>query len=167
MVQDTENSLPGNRGILIVEDNPGDVRLMREALRNIEPSVAIHVAGDGEEALRFLRREGQHASAPKPALIFLDFNLPKADSRDILREMKGDPRLRLIPVAVLTTSDSEKDIREAYELHANCYLLKPADLDSFLNTIRTATEFWLNIAYIPGEVAPGGPDTSICYDSGA
>src|SRR5436309_4197754 len=87
--KDTGNTLPGHRGILIVEDNPGDVRLMREALRNIEPAVTIHVAGDGEEALRFLRREGQHADAPKPALIFLDFNLPKADSRDRLRQMKS------------------------------------------------------------------------------
>jgi two-component system, chemotaxis family, response regulator Rcp1 len=159
--------LPGHRGILIVEDNPGDVRLMREALRNVEPPIAIHVAGDGEEALRFLRREGPHASAPKPALIFLDFNLPKADSRDILRQIKGDPRLRVIPVAVLTSSASEKDVREAYELHANCYLRKIGDLDGFLNTIRVATDFWLNIAYIPGDIEPGGPNGSICYDSGA
>jgi CheY-like chemotaxis protein len=148
----TENILPAQRGILIVEDNPGDVRLMREALRNVEPLITIHVACDGEEALRFLRREGEHAGAPKPALIFLDFNLPKADSRDILRQMKADARLRLIPVAVLTTSDSERDIREAYELHANCYLRKPGDLDSFLDTIRAAADFWLNVACVPGEI---------------
>lgn len=152
--------MAGHRDILIVEDNPGDVRLMREALRNVEPPIAIHVAGDGEEALRFLRREGEHAGAPKPLLIFLDFNLPKADSRDILREMKCDPALRLIPVAVLTTSDSERDIRDAYELHANCYLRKPGDLDGFLNTIRAAADFWLNVAYVPGEIEPGGGSCS-------
>jgi two-component system, chemotaxis family, response regulator Rcp1 len=152
--------LPGNRGILIIEDSPGDVRLMREALRNVEPSITIHVAGDGEEALRFLRREGQHAGVPKPALIFLDFNLPKADSREILRQIKEDRCLRLIPVAVLTSSDSEKDIREAYELYANCYLRKPGDLDSFLNTIRAAVNFWLNVASVPGEIERDIPDNS-------
>src|SRR5439155_11380124 len=109
----------------------------------------IDVAGDGEEALRFLRREGQYADSLLPALIFLDFNLPKSDPREILRQLKEDQRLRLIPVAVLTTSDSERDIREAYELYANCYLRKPGDLDSFLNTIRTAANFWLNVASVP------------------
>jgi chemotaxis family two-component system response regulator Rcp1 len=152
--------LPGYRGILIVEDNPGDVRLMREALRTVEPPATIHVVPDGEEALRFLRREGQHAEAPGPALIFLDFNLPKADSREILRQIKEDHCLRLIPVAVLTSSNSEKDIREAYQLYANCYLRKPGDLDSFLNTIRAAVNFWLNVASVPGEIEPGSPDSS-------
>jgi chemotaxis family two-component system response regulator Rcp1 len=146
--------LRGYRGILIIEDNPGDVRLMREALRNVDPPVTIDVAADGEEALRFLRREGQHAASLMPALIFLDFNLPKSDSREILRQLKEDPFLRLIPVAVLTTSDSERDIREAYELYANCYLRKPSDLDGFLNTIRLATHFWLDVAYVPREIEP-------------
>ncbi|MFL6351094.1 MAG: response regulator [Bryobacteraceae bacterium] len=152
--------MPGHRGILIVEDNPADVRLMREALRHVEPPVTIHVAGDGEEALHFLKREGRHAGAPKPALIFLDFNLPKADSREILRQIKADHSLRLIPVAVLTSSNSEKDIREAYELYANCYLCKPGDLDGFLNTIRTAANFWLNVANVPGETELGIRDNS-------
>jgi chemotaxis family two-component system response regulator Rcp1 len=141
--------LPAQRGILIVEDNPGDVRLMREALRNVEPAITIHVAGDGEQALRLLRGEEQNAEVVRPTLIFLDFNLPKADSREILRQLKEDPRLRVIPIAVLTTSDSDRDIREAYELYANCYLRKPGDLDSFLNTIRTAANFWLNVASVP------------------
>jgi two-component system, chemotaxis family, response regulator Rcp1 len=141
--------LPAQRGILIVEDNPGDVRLMREALRNIEPAITIHVAGDGEQALRLLRGEEQNAEALRPTLIFLDFNLPKADSREILRQLKEDPRLRVIPIAVLTTSDSDRDIREAYELYANCYLRKPGDLEGFLNTIRTAANFWLNVASVP------------------
>ena len=143
--------MTAQRGILIVEDNPGDVRLMREALRDVEPPVAIHVAGDGEQALRLLRGEEQNSAALKPALIFLDFNLPRSDSRDILRQVKEDPRLRVIPIAVLTTSDSERDIREAYELYANCYLRKPGDLDGFLSTIRTAAYFWLNVASLPHE----------------
>jgi two-component system, chemotaxis family, response regulator Rcp1 len=141
--------LPAERGILIIEDNPGDVRLIREALRNIEPAITIHVAGEGEEALRFLRGEGEHAGVLKPHLIFLDFNLPKADSREILRQIKEDRCLRVIPVAVLTSSDSEKDVREAYELYANCYLRKPGDLDSFLDMIRAAANFWLNVANVP------------------
>ncbi len=143
--------MPALRRILIIEDNPGDVRLMREALRDMQPPIAIDVAGDGEEALHVLRGEGQHAEARKPALIFLDFNLPKSDSRDILRQIKDDHRLRLIPVAVLTSSDSERDIRQAYELYANCYLRKPGDLDGFLNTIRAAADFWLNVAYVLDE----------------
>ena len=149
--------MPGNRGILIIEDNPGDVRLMREALRDFEPPLAIQVAGDGEEALRILKGQGPHAGGPKPSLIFLDFNLPRADSRDILRQMKEDPRLRLIPVAVFTTSDSERDIRTAYELYANCYLRKPGDLDGFLKTIAAAADFWLNVAYVPADIPETGP----------
>ncbi|HEY6988215.1 MAG TPA: response regulator [Bryobacteraceae bacterium] len=145
--------MSGERNIFIVEDNPGDVRLMREALRELQPAVKIHVANDGEEALQFLQRQGQHVSAPRPSLIFLDFNLPKSDSRELLREIKSDERLRLIPIAVLTTSDAERDVREAYELHANCYLRKPVDLDSFFSTIRQAAHFWLNVAHIPADLA--------------
>jgi two-component system, chemotaxis family, response regulator Rcp1 len=141
--------LLNQRHILIVEDNPGDVRLMREALRDIEPAVTIHVAADGEEALGFLRKEGPHREAPTPGLIFLDYNLPRANARELLHEIKEDPRLRVIPLAVLTTSDADKDIRDAYELHANCYLRKPVDLDSFFETIRSAARFWLEVAYIP------------------
>lgn len=135
------------RQILIVEDNPGDVRLMREALREALPEVLIQVAGDADQALAYLRREGSHANATRPSLIFLDFNLPKSGSRMLLRTIKEDEELRLIPVAVLTTSDAERDIRDAYELHANCYLRKPIDLDNFFTTIRTAAAFWLTVAY--------------------
>ena len=135
------------RQILIVEDNPGDIRLMREALRENHPDVTIQVAGDADQALAYLRREGQHASATRPSLIFLDFNLPKAGSRDLLRFIKEDAELRVIPVAVLTTSESDKDIRDAYDLHANCFLRKPLDLDSFFSTIRAAANFWLRVAY--------------------
>jgi CheY-like chemotaxis protein len=138
-----------SRLVLIIEDNPGDVRLMKEALRDSSLNVAIEVALDGDEALRFLNREGPHASARRPSLIFLDLNLPKGISKDILRHIKTSPELRTIPVAVLTSSDAERDIREAYELHANCYLRKPVDLDSFITTIRSAMTFWLGIACIP------------------
>jgi two-component system, chemotaxis family, response regulator Rcp1 len=134
------------RQILIVEDNPGDVRLMREALRDIDPPVTLEVAMDADEALTFLSRQ-KESGGPFPALIFLDFNLPKAGSRDLLRQLKNDERLRMIPIAVLTTSDAERDIRDAYELHANCYLRKPVDLDGFFSTIRSAANFWLNVAY--------------------
>ena len=135
-----------------MEDNPGDVRLMREALRDMRPPVTIHVAGDGEEALRFLRKQDGYVEAPTPELIFLDYNLPKANSRELLQEIKQDEKLRLIPIAVLTTSDADKDIRDAYELYANCYLRKPVDLDSFFDTIRSAAHFWLEVAYKPNDL---------------
>jgi two-component system, chemotaxis family, response regulator Rcp1 len=141
-----EESLP--RQILIVEDNPGDVRLMREALRDAQLDITVQVAPDADQALAYLRREGQYAGAARPSLIFLDFNLPKAGSRELLRVIKRDESLRLIPVAVLTTSESDRDVREAYGLFANCYLRKPIELDSFFETIRMAASFWLNVAYI-------------------
>lgn len=144
--------MSGQRNILIIEDNPGDVRLMREALREVHPPVTIHVAEEGEEALQFLRQQGRHTNARKPHLIFLDFNLPKSDSRQLLRQIKEDEQLRLIPIAVLTTSDAERDIREAYQLHANCYLRKPVDLDGFFATIREAAHFWLDVVYIPEDL---------------
>ena len=141
--------MPGQRNILIVEDNPGDVRLMREALRDMVPPVTISVAGDGDEALAILHQQGAHATAVRPGLILMDFNLPKYDSRELLRQIKEDQVLRLIPVAVLTSSDADRDIRDAYKLYANCYLRKPVDLDSFFTLIRTTAHFWLDIAYTP------------------
>lgn len=144
-----------HRDILIIEDNPADVRLMREVLRDLNPPVTIHVAAEGDEAMAFLEREGQFRDAPTPKLIFLDFNLPKCDARELLRQLKKDEALRLIPVAVLTTSDAERDIREAYELHANCYLRKPVDLDGFYKTIRAAAHFWLEVVRVPAEAGTG------------
>ena len=141
------------REILIIEDNPADVRLMQEALRGLDPPVNVHLVGDGDEALRFLRHQGPYARVPTPSLIFLDFNLPKANSRDLLREIKLDLRLRVIPVAVLTTSSSDKDVREAYQLYANCYLNKAGDLDGFFRIIRSAAHFWLDIASLPSDLA--------------
>ena len=146
--------MQAQRQILIVEDNPGDIRLMREALRDIQPAVSIQVATDADQALVYLQRRGEHVRAQRPSLIFLDFNLPKAGSRDLLRTIKADEELRLIPVAVLTTSDSERDIRDAYELYANCYLRKPVDLDSFFSIIRTAADFWLRVAYTADGMKP-------------
>jgi CheY-like chemotaxis protein len=140
-----------NREILIIEDNPADVRLMREALRAMEPPVTINVAADGEEALSFLRREGAYQDAPRPRLIFLDFNLPKCDSKDLLRDIKSDPNLRLIPIAVLTTSSSDRDVREAYHRFANCYLNKAPDLEGFFRVIQTAAHFWLDVASVPSD----------------
>jgi CheY-like chemotaxis protein len=146
-----------NRDILIVEDNPADIRLMQEALRTQEPAVTVHTASDADDALRFIRRQGKYMSAPRPRLVYLDFNLPKFGSLELLRQMKADPSLRLIPVAILTSSDSAKDISEAYELHANCYLTKQPDLDSFFQIIRWATYFWLDIATPPPAVEPIDP----------
>jgi CheY-like chemotaxis protein len=140
------------REILIVEDNPADVRLMQEALRVLEPPVNVHLVGDGDEALQFLRRQGPFRNVPTPSLIFLDFNLPKSNSRDVLREIKQDPQLRIIPIAVLTTSSSDKDVRDAYQLHANCYLNKAGDLDGFFRIIRSAAHFWLDIASLPSDL---------------
>ena len=137
------------REILIIEDNPADVRLMREALRAVEPPVTISVASDGEEALLILHRKGQYAEAPRPSLIFLDFNLPKYDSKDLLQQIKADPELRLIPIAVLTTSNADRDVRDAYQRFANCYLNKAADLDGFFRVIQSAAHFWLDVASIP------------------
>jgi len=125
---------------------------MREVLRDFNPPVHLHVMAEGDEALLFLQRKGKYSDAPTPQLIFLDFNLPKSDSREILGFIKKDERLRLIPVAVLTTSDADRDIRQAYELHANCYLRKPSDLDGFFETIRAAAHFWLEVAHVPAEI---------------
>lgn len=142
----------GPRHILVVEDNPADVRLMREALRELQPPVTLHVAADGEETIHFLERQGAYANAPRPHLIFLDFNLPKSDARELLKKIKENHHFRIIPVAVLTTSDAARDVRQAYELCANCYLRKPGDLDGFFNTIREAARFWLDVAYIPTDI---------------
>jgi chemotaxis family two-component system response regulator Rcp1 len=142
-----------NREILIVEDNPADVRLMREALRSVNPPVSISVTTDGEEALQFLRREGKFADAPRPRLIFLDFNLPKYDSKELLQQIKADPDLRLIPIAVLTTSNADRDVRDAYQRFANCYLNKASDLDGFFRVIQAAAHFWLDVASVATDEA--------------
>jgi CheY-like chemotaxis protein len=137
--------------ILLVEDNPGDVRLTREALREGKVRNNLYVASDGVEALAFLRREGQYADAVRPDLVLLDLNLPRKDGREVLEEIKADPSLRYIPVVVLTSSQAEQDILRAYDLHANCYVSKPVDLDQFIHVVRSIEDFWFTIVKLPPE----------------
>jgi CheY-like chemotaxis protein len=133
----------------LVEDNPGDVRLTREALREGKILNELSVVEDGVEALAFLRREGRYAEAVKPDLILLDLNLPKKDGREVLQEIKGDGALKKIPVVVLTTSAAERDILKAYDLHANCYITKPVDLEQFIRVVQLIEDFWLTIVKLP------------------
>jgi chemotaxis family two-component system response regulator Rcp1 len=136
--------------ILLVEDNPADVRLTQEALKEAAHArTRLHVAGDGVEALEFLHKEGSFASAPRPDLMLLDLNLPRVDGRQVLAEVKGDPDLRRIPVVVLTTSPSEDDILHAYDQHVNSYIRKPVDLDQFLHVLRAIDDYWLGSVCLP------------------
>jgi two-component system, chemotaxis family, response regulator Rcp1 len=137
--------------VLLVEDNPGDVRLTKEALREAKVRNNLHVAPDGVEALAFLRREGRYEDAVRPDLVLLDLNLPKKDGREVLEEIKGDPTLRNIPVVVLTSSQAEQDIIRAYDLHANCYVTKPVDLDQFITVVKSIEDFWFTIVKLPTE----------------
>jgi CheY-like chemotaxis protein len=135
--------------ILLVEDNPGDVRLTLEALHEGKVKNNLVVARDGEEALAVLRRQGAHAGAPRPDLILLDLNLPKKDGREVLAEIKADPDLKCIPVVVLTTSKSEEDVLRSYQLNANCYVTKPVDLEQFIHVVRAIEDFWLTLVVLP------------------
>lgn len=135
--------------ILLVEDNPGDVRLTQEALKEAKVSNRMNVVVDGEEALQYVRRQGRFNDAVRPDLILLDLNLPKKDGREVLTEIKSDPQLRSIPIVVLTTSNAELDIMRAYDLHANCYITKPVDLDQFLHVVREIESFWLTLVMLP------------------
>lgn len=136
--------------ILLVEDNPGDVRLTREVLKEGRISNTLNVVGDGVEAMAFLRHEGAYADAKQQDLVLLDLNVPKKDGHEVLAEMKADPVLRRIPVIVLTSSAAELDILAAYNLHANCYITKPVDLDQFVTVVRSIEDFWLSIVKLPG-----------------
>jgi two-component system, chemotaxis family, response regulator Rcp1 len=135
--------------ILLVEDNPGDARLTREALRDAKVRNNLHIVADGVEALAFLRHQGRHAEAPSPDLILLDLNLPKKDGREVLEEIKREDGLRHIPVVVLTTSQAEKDILESYRLQAAAYVTKPVDLDQFLEVVKSIEQFWLQVVRLP------------------
>jgi len=137
--------------ILLVEDNPGDVRLTLETLKESKLLNRMSVVVDGEEAMAFLRREGPYAGAPRPDLILLDLNLPKKDGREVLAEIKVDEHLRRIPVIILTTSSAEQDIARTYDLHANCYITKPVDLDQFSTVVRAIEAFWFTIVKLPPE----------------
>jgi two-component system, chemotaxis family, response regulator Rcp1 len=138
--------------ILLVEDNPGDVRLTQEALKECKIINRLHVVEDGVEAIEFLRRQGRYPEAPRPDLIFLDLNLPRKDGREVLAEIKGDEELRTIPTVVLTTSAAEEDLLKAYGLHANCYVTKPVDFEQFVQVIQRLEEFWFSIVKLPPKV---------------
>jgi CheY-like chemotaxis protein len=135
--------------ILLVEDNPGDVRLTKEALKEGRFANLINVAVDGFEAMAFLRREGKYANASRPDLILLDLNLPKKNGREVLAEIKADSNLKRIPVVVLTSSQAEKDIVATYNLHANCYITKPVDFEQFICVVRSIEDFWFAVVKLP------------------
>jgi two-component system, chemotaxis family, response regulator Rcp1 len=137
--------------ILLVEDNLGDVRLTIEALKEGKVRNNLTVARDGIEALDILRRVGEHASAKRPDLILLDLNLPRKDGRELLADIKVDEALKRIPVVVLTTSKAEEDVLKTYNLHANCYITKPVDLDQFINVVKSIDDFWLTVVVLPPE----------------
>lgn len=137
--------------ILLVEDNPGDVRLTQEALKEGSLDYSLSVVGDGEEALDFLYRRDGYESSPRPDLVLLDLNLPKRDGREVLAEIKEDADLRRIPVVILTTSEAEQDVVQTYDLHANCYITKPVDLNEFIEVVQSIEMFWLTLVELPPE----------------
>jgi CheY-like chemotaxis protein len=135
--------------VLLVEDDPGDVLLIREAFEDNKVHNRLHVASDGVEALAFLRQEGEHADAPRPDLVLLDLNLPRKDGREVLAEVKADESLQHIPVVVLTTSKAEQDVLRSYKLHANAYVTKPVDFDRFIDVVRQIDEFFVTVVKLP------------------
>jgi len=135
--------------ILLVEDNPGDVRLTREALKEGKVYSNLHTVKDGVEAMEFLRRQGKYKDVPRPDIILLDLNLPRKDGREVLEEIKSDSVLKRIPVVVLTTSKAEEDVLRTYNLHANCYVTKPVDLEKFMVVVKTIDVFWLTVVPLP------------------
>jgi CheY-like chemotaxis protein len=141
--------------VLLVEDSPGDVRLTREAFRDANRSIRLHVASDGVEAMAFLRREAAHIDAPRPDLILLDLNLPKMDGREVLAHIKKDDGLKTIPTVILTTSDAEVDILKSYQLQANCYLIKPVQFDAFASLVKSINDFWLTKVKLPQQTEGG------------
>jgi two-component system, chemotaxis family, response regulator Rcp1 len=142
-----ENGMPIN--VLLVEDSPGDVRLTQEAFSATNSHIHLQVASDGVEAMAILKHEGIHDHAPRPDLILLDLNLPRMDGREVLAHIKEDDGLKAIPIVILTTSDAEADIVRSYELHANCYLNKPVQLDAFENLVKSINDFWLTKVKLP------------------
>ena len=135
--------------ILLVEDNPGDERLTREALKEGKVYSNLHWVKDGVEAMEFLRRGGKHQGAPRPDIILLDLNLPKKDGREVLQDIKNDAELKRIPVVVPTTSKAEEDVLRTYDLHANCYVTKPVDLEKFIVVVKSIDAFWLTVVMLP------------------
>ncbi len=141
--------------ILLVEDNPADIRLTQEVFEEIGAPHRLHVARDGEEALAMLRRQGVHANVPEPDLVLLDLNLPRKDGREVLAEIKSDPKLNHIPIVVLSTSRAERDVLACYHLHANCYLQKPVDFEAFAALIRGLQDFWFGRVSLPSKFTGG------------
>ena len=137
--------------VLLVEDSEADADLVREAIEGGKLIINLNVVGDGEEALDYLRRQGKFKEALRPDLILLDLNLPKKDGREVLREVKADPDLSLIPIVVLTTSLGDEDVLQSYQLHANAYIKKPVDFESFIHIVNKVTEFWLSVVVLPNE----------------
>jgi len=135
--------------ILLVEDNPGDVRLAVEALKDAKVNNRLHIVEDGVEAMAFLRREGKYSEVPRPDVVLLDLNLPRRDGREVLADIKDDPVLKRIPVVILTVSKAEEDVLRTYDLHANCYITKPIDLDQFIRVVKAIEDFWLTIVRLP------------------
>ena len=135
--------------ILIIEDNEGDARLIKEVLSDGKIANLLHNVKDGVQAMEFLRKKGAYANVVKPDLIILDLNLPKKDGREVLSEIKNDPELKKIPVVIMTTSQAEEDILKSYNLHANCYITKPIDLNQFIKVVKSIEEFWFSIVKLP------------------
>jgi chemotaxis family two-component system response regulator Rcp1 len=140
--------------VLLVDDSPGDIRLTREAFRDANKDIIVHVATDGVDAMAFLRRKGDQADAPRPAIILLDLNLPRMDGREVLAQIKADPSLRTIPTIILTTSEANADIVRSYELQANSYLTKPVQLEKFESLVKSINDFWLVKAKLPERRSP-------------
>jgi CheY-like chemotaxis protein len=147
LIQNAQESPPVE--ILLVEDNPGDHRLTKEALHEGKVYNNLHWAKDGVEAIDFLKRRGRFRDAPRPDIILLDLNLPKMDGRQVLSEIKQDENLRYIPVVILTTSKAEEDVLRSYHLHANCYVTKPVDLEKFITVVQSIDRFWLTVVTLP------------------
>ena len=141
--------------VLLIEDSPGDVRLTKEAFREANTAVHLHVAMDGVEAMAFLKKEGAHTQAPRPDIILLDLNLPRMDGRQVLSLIKEDEDLKTIPTVILTTSEAEADIVKSYELQANCYLSKPVQLEAFETLVRSISDFWLTKVKLPQKTQAG------------
>jgi CheY-like chemotaxis protein len=137
--------------ILLVEDNPGDVRLAKEALKESKLLNKLYAVGDGIEAMAFLRQEGEYSDVPRPDLVLLDLNLPGKDGREVLAEIKADETLKRIPVVVLTVSRAEEDVLKSYNLHANCYISKPFDMEQFIRVVKSIEDFWFSIVKLPPE----------------
>ncbi len=148
----TARHRPGPARILLVEDNPGDVRLTKESFEHGPIENDLHVVTDGAAALEFLHRRGEYTDAPRPDLVLLDLNLPRITGDEVLEELKADPELRSIPVVVLTSSKAEEDVARSYDHHANAYLTKPVDPDEFIDTVRVFEEFWFSVVRLPTEV---------------